>query len=63
MNEKGTITAPTFGGGANALVTELLGDRATISSDFGGNPPYEKMLQISQICFKYLPIVVTTSNH
>ncbi|MBE9527857.1 MAG: carboxylate--amine ligase [Proteobacteria bacterium] len=53
MNEKGTITAPTFGGGANALVTELLGDRATISSDFGGNPPYEKMFQISQIVFKY----------
>jgi succinyl-CoA synthetase beta subunit len=53
MNEKGSITAPTFGGGANALVTELLGDRATISSDFGGNPPYEKMFQISQIVFKY----------
>lgn len=53
MNDKGTITAPTFGGGANALVTELLGDRATISSDFGGNPPYEKMFQISQISFKY----------
>lgn len=53
MNPKGTITAPTFGGGANALVTELLGDRATISSDFGGNPPYEKMFQISKICFKY----------
>jgi len=53
INEKGTITAPTFGGGANALVTELLGERATISSDFGGNPPYEKMFQISQIVFKY----------
>ncbi len=53
INEKGTITAPTFGGGANALVTGLLGDRATISSDFGGNPPYEKMYQISQIVFKY----------
>ncbi len=53
INEKGTITAPTFGGGANALVTELLGERATISSDFGGNPPYEKMYQISQIVFKY----------
>ncbi|MFQ5441972.1 MAG: ATP citrate lyase citrate-binding domain-containing protein [Thermodesulfobacteriota bacterium] len=53
INEKGTITAPTFGGGANALVTELLGDRATISSDFGGNPPYEKMYQIARICFKY----------
>ena len=53
MNPKGTITAPTFGGGANALVTELLGDRATISSDFGGNPPYEKMFQISRIVNKY----------
>ncbi len=53
INEGGTITAPTFGGGANALVTELLGERATISSDFGGNPPYEKMFQISQIVFKY----------
>lgn len=53
MNPEGTITAPTFGGGANALVTELLGDRATISSDFGGNPPYEKMFEISRICFKH----------
>jgi len=53
MNPIGTITAPTFGGGANALVTELLGERATISSDFGGNPPYEKMFQISRIVFKY----------
>ncbi|MBI5970812.1 MAG: carboxylate--amine ligase [Deltaproteobacteria bacterium] len=53
INPKGTITSPTFGGGANALVTELLGERATISSDFGGNPPYEKMYQISRIVFKY----------
>ena len=53
INPHGTITAPTFGGGANALVTELLGEKATISSDFGGNPPYEKMFQISQIVFKY----------
>jgi succinyl-CoA synthetase beta subunit len=53
INPKGTITAPTFGGGANALVTELLGERATISSDFGGNPPYEKMFQISRIVYKY----------
>ncbi len=53
INNKGTITAPTFGGGANALVTELLGDRATISSDFGGNPPYAKMHDISRIVFKY----------
>ncbi|MBI5560298.1 MAG: carboxylate--amine ligase, partial [Deltaproteobacteria bacterium] len=53
INPHGTITSPTFGGGANALITELLGERATISSDFGGNPPYEKMLQISRIVFKY----------
>ncbi len=53
MNDKGTITAMTFGGGANALVTELLGDSATISSDFGGNPPYEKMKQVADICYKY----------
>ncbi len=52
-NESGTITAMTFGGGANAMVTELLGDRGTISSDFGGNPPYQKMFDISRITFKY----------
>ena len=35
------------------MVTELLGEEATISSDFGGNPPYVKMNEISQITFKY----------
>ncbi len=39
INENGTILAPTFGGGANSLVTEVLGEAAIISSDFGGNPP------------------------
>ncbi len=53
INDQGTITAMTFGGGANALVTELLGDSATISSDFGGNPPYAKMHDISRIVYKY----------
>jgi succinyl-CoA synthetase beta subunit len=53
INDEGSITAPTFGGGANAMVTELLGEDATISSDFGGNPPYEKMHDISRITFKY----------
>ncbi|EGW53537.1 ATP citrate lyase, alpha subunit [endosymbiont of Tevnia jerichonana (vent Tica)] len=53
VNEAGSITAMTFGGGANALVTELLGDAATISSDFGGNPPYAKMHDISRIVYKY----------
>jgi len=53
INDQGNITAPTFGGGANAMVTELLGEAATISSDFGGNPPYEKMNEISRITFKH----------
>jgi len=53
INVKGTILAPTFGGGANSLVTELLGDDAIISSDFGGNPPYEKMKEVARICFKH----------
>ncbi|OSM06212.1 ATP-grasp domain-containing protein [Magnetofaba australis] len=53
INDQGTITAMTFGGGANALVTEQLGEAATISSDFGGNPPYAKMHDISRITYKY----------
>lgn len=53
INEKGTILAPTFGGGANSLVTQALGDAAIISSDFGGNPPYEKMKEVARICFKH----------
>ena len=53
INANGTILAPTFGGGANSLVTEMLGDDAIISSDFGGNPPYEKMKAVASICFKH----------
>jgi succinyl-CoA synthetase beta subunit len=53
INEKGTILAPTFGGGANSLVTEVLGQAAIISSDFGGNPPYEKMKSVARICYKH----------
>ena len=53
INARGTILAPTFGGGANSLVTELLGEEAIISSDFGGNPPYEKMKEVARICFKH----------
>ena len=52
-NPLGTVTTMTFGGGANALVTELLGEAGTISSDFGGNPPYEKMYEISRIVYKH----------
>lgn len=53
INPRGTILAPTFGGGANSLVTEVLGEDAIISSDFGGNPPYEKMRDVARICFKH----------
>jgi len=53
INPHGTILAPTFGGGANSLVTELLGDDAIISSDFGGNPPFAKMKEVARICFKH----------
>ncbi len=53
INDRGTILAPTFGGGANSLVTEVLGDRAIISSDFGGNPPYTKMKSVAAICYKH----------
>lgn len=53
VNDQGTILAPTFGGGANSLVTEVLGDDAIISSDFGGNPPYEKMKAVASICYRH----------
>lgn len=53
INPAGTILAPTFGGGANSLVTELLGEDAIISSDFGGNPPYDKMREVARICFDH----------
>jgi succinyl-CoA synthetase beta subunit len=53
INDKGTILAPTFGGGANSLVTQVLGEAAIISSDFGGNPPYEKMKAVARICYKH----------
>ena len=53
INPAGTVLPLTFGGGANSLVTELLGDDASISSDFGGNPPYEKMRAVADICFRH----------
>jgi succinyl-CoA synthetase beta subunit len=53
INDQGTILAPTFGGGANSLVTQVLGQSAIISSDFGGNPPYEKIKSVARICFKH----------
>jgi hypothetical protein len=31
----------------------VLGEAAIISSDFGGNPPYEKMKEVARICYKH----------
>ncbi|HHB78317.1 MAG TPA: carboxylate--amine ligase [Saprospiraceae bacterium] len=53
INPKGTITPFMFGGGANSAATEILSDRTTISTDFGGNPPFEKMYNIAEIVYKY----------
>ncbi|WP_419661098.1 SucC2: succinyl-CoA ligase, subunit gamma [Desulfosarcina variabilis str. Montpellier] len=53
LNPNGTILPFMFGGGANSAATEVLGDRAIFSSDFGGNPPYAKMKEIATICYKH----------
>jgi succinyl-CoA synthetase beta subunit len=53
LYQNGTIIPFMFGGGANTAATEVLGDRAIFASDFGGNPPYEKMAAISRIVFKH----------
>jgi len=53
INPKGSILPFMFGGGANSAATEVLGERAIISSDFGGNPPYAKMKSIADITFKH----------
>ena len=53
LNQEGTIIPFMFGGGASSAATETLGEHGIFSSDFGGNPPYEKMYDISRIVFKY----------
>ncbi|MHB1397915.1 MAG: ATP citrate lyase citrate-binding domain-containing protein [Trichloromonadaceae bacterium] len=53
INPKGSILPFMFGGGANSVTTEILGDRAILSSDFGGNPPYEKMKAIADITLRH----------
>jgi len=53
LNPEGTILPFMFGGGANTAATETLGQRAIFASDFGGNPPYEKMYAISRIVLKH----------
>ncbi|MCP4757164.1 MAG: carboxylate--amine ligase [Proteobacteria bacterium] len=53
INPQGTILPFMFGGGANSAATEVLGDRAIFSSDFGGNPPYQKMKEIADISYRH----------
>jgi len=52
-NAGGNMIPFMFGGGANSAATEVLGSQAIYSSDFGGNPPYEKMVAISRIVFRH----------
>jgi len=45
-----------FGGGASTIVVETLaqlGGDPIFLSDFGGNPPYERMKRTAGICFKH----------
>jgi succinyl-CoA synthetase beta subunit len=45
-----------FGGGASVIVTETLeqnGGSPIFLSDFGGNPPYERMFGTAKICFDH----------
>lgn len=53
LNPSGSIIPFMFGGGASSAATETLGDSAIFSSDFGGNPPYDKMYSIARIVFKH----------
>jgi succinyl-CoA synthetase beta subunit len=53
----GDIILPIlFGGGASTIITETLeifGGSPIFLSDFGGNPPYERMLGTAKICFEH----------
>lgn len=45
-----------FGGGASTIIVETLtklGGDPIFLSDFGGNPPYERMKRTAAICFKH----------
>ncbi len=53
LNPGGSILPFMFGGGANSAATETLGNRAIFASDFGGNPPYDKMYEIARIAFRH----------
>lgn len=53
----GTLVLPVlFGGGASTIITETLmqnGGSPMFLSDFGGNPPYERMFGTARICFEH----------
>jgi succinyl-CoA synthetase beta subunit len=53
LSPEGTIVPFMFGGGASSAATEALGGAAIFSSDFGGNPPYQKMYDIASIVFRH----------
>lgn len=45
-----------FGGGASTIITEtmeVIGGDPMFLSDFGGNPPYERMYGTAKICFDH----------
>ncbi|MBN1127802.1 MAG: hypothetical protein JXA71_02375 [Chitinispirillaceae bacterium] len=45
-----------FGGGASTIIIETLsqlGGDPMFLSDFGGNPPYERMKKTAEICFRH----------
>ena len=45
-----------FGGGASTIIIETLsqlGGDPIFLSDFGGNPPYDRMKKTAEICFKH----------
>jgi succinyl-CoA synthetase beta subunit len=51
-----TILPILFGGGASTIVIETLsqaGGDPMFLSDFGGNPPYERMKKTAEICFRH----------
>jgi succinyl-CoA synthetase beta subunit len=53
LSTRGTIVPFMFGGGASSAATEALGPAAIFSSDFGGNPPYQKVYDIASIVFRH----------
>ena len=53
----GSVVLPVlFGGGASTIIIETLmqhGGDPVFLSDFGGNPPYERMFGTARICFEH----------